>query len=245
MSVLENGGAGAFTATRYAVDLGPGALAAGDFGADADPDSVRRDAVIANLFAGSVTVLGGYVGGAGYGSGGIAATGATPTAIAIADGDGDGFADLLYADAATNSVAVLPGVADARADYYGSGCPGTAGRVPELIPLGAPASPTQPNATFGVGLVDARPQSPAVIVAGLYPAAVIQPCSLLVGGIGATWVVLTNAAGKASFPLPVPPTPNVIGLPLHCQGGVVDPAASGPFFPGIALTRGLRLRVGT
>lgn len=241
--VLENDGAGALRSSQYQVDRGPTALATGDFTNDADPDSQRRDAAVADLFSGTVTVLGTYTADCGYATGGLAVTGVTPVDLAIADVDGDGLQDLVYADA-TAGIVVVHGRADAHVAWFGAGCAGSAARVPDLVPLGIPPVPTQPNPTFGVGLVDARPFSPAVVVAGLSPAPVLTPCGILVTNIGASWVLVTDGFGKASLPLPIPVTPVVIGFPLYLQGAVFDPAAAAPFFPGVSLTRGLELRIG-
>jgi len=242
VDVLSNSGAGTFTRSLYHVDRGPTAMAAGDFDNDTDPDTMRRDVAVVNLVAGSISVLGGWsVDGAG--TGGIATAGVLATGIGIADIDSDTFADLVYCDAAAGTVVVRNGLAQARADSYGKGSTGTSGRVPNLYPVGAPAVPTQPNATFGLGLRNARPFSVAVFAAGLNPLP-IAPFSLLINNIGATWIVVTNVFGEAAVPLPFPATPVVIGFPIYCQAGVFDSNGSEAFFPGVALTSGLQLRIG-
>ncbi|MCA8975820.1 MAG: VCBS repeat-containing protein [Planctomycetes bacterium] len=242
VDALINDGAGAFTSSLYWVDRGPTALAAGDLDKDADPDTLRLDAVCANPIAGSVSVLGGW-NDFGPGSGGIAVAGALPVAVAIADTSGDGVGDLLYADAAAGTVVVVPGVPTARVDRYGAGSAGTSGRVPDLYPVGAPALPTQPNATFGLGLRNARPLAIAVIAAGLSPLP-ITPGGLLINDIGATWLIVTNVQGRAAVPLPFPATPLVLGFPIYCQAGVFDANGTEAFFPGIATTNGLKIRIG-
>jgi hypothetical protein len=243
VEVLENSGAAAFVKSEYRVDRGPTVLAAGDFDDDSDLDSQRRDAAVVNLAAGTISVLGSWTRGAGYGTGGICATGGVPTAVGIADIGGDGYQDLVWCDAAAGTVNVKAGLPQARADGYGAGCEGTAGRIPFLYPVGIPPLPVQPNATFGLALNNARPLSFGVFAVGL-GAAPIAPCSLLITSIGSTWGVVTNVRGESAIPLPIPLVPPVIGFPLYAQAGVFDPNANAPFFAGVSLTRGLRLRVG-
>ncbi|MCR9245734.1 MAG: FG-GAP-like repeat-containing protein [bacterium] len=242
LNVLVNDGAGAFQNELYFTDRGPTRIAAGDLGADADPDTQRRDVALISPIAGSVSVLGGWS-DVGAGTGGIAAFGVLPTGVGLADVSGDGFEDLLYADAAAGTVVTRLGAPEARADTYGAGTAGFEGRVPDLYPVGNPALPTQPSPTFGLGLRNARPLSIAVIAAGL-SSLPIAPGALLIDSIGATWVVLTDVQGTAAVPLPFPATPVVLGLPVYCQAGVFDADGSDAFFPGIALTNGLKLRIG-
>ncbi|MCA8951598.1 MAG: VCBS repeat-containing protein, partial [Planctomycetes bacterium] len=249
LNVFANDG-GTFTRELHRVDRGPTHIAAGDFGNDDDPDTVRRDVALVNPIAGSISVLGQWS-DAGAGTGGIAAAGVLPTGIAIADADGDTFGDLFYCDAAAGAVVVRLGVAEARVDIYGTGTPGRAGRVPDLYAIGVPALPTQPSPTFGLGLRNARPFSVAVIAAGLAPAAQTSINDLLldIGSIGATWIVVTTVSGTAAVPLPFPGSPSYFGLPFYFQAGVFDSDGSDAFilggpFPGLAMTNGLKVRIG-
>jgi hypothetical protein len=132
----------------------------------------------------------------------------------------------------------------ARTEYYGAGCAGTGGRVPVLAAIGLPPLPTQPNATLGLSITNARPVSIAVFAVGLGPLQT-APCSLLIANIGATWGVVTTVAGGATVPLPVPPAPPLVGLALWVQGAVYDPNALTSFVPGLALTQGMRLTLGS
>ena len=51
--------------------------------------------------------------------------------------------------------------------------------------------------------------------------------------------------GTSAVPLPIPSTPALAGLALYSQGGVFDPNGDEvSFFPGFALTNGLKLRLG-
>ena len=245
LDVLTNSGGGSFSRSLYHTDRGPTAIAAGDFDGDADPDTLRRDVAVVNLVAGSVSVVGGWS-SSGAATGGIVASGVLATGVGIADIGGDGFADLVYCDAGTNQVVVLPGVVQARVDTYGRGSAGTSGRVPNLYAVGAPALPTQPNPSLGRALRNARPFSVAVFAAGLNSAPItsIPPFSLLINNIGTTWVVVTNVFGEAAVPLPFPATPVVAGFPIYCQAGVFDGNGTEAFFPGVALSNGLKVRIG-
>ncbi len=131
----------------------------------------------------------------------------------------------------------------ARNETFGAGCPGTAGLVPELAAVGLPPLPTQPNATFGLALTNARPQSFAAIALGAAPASA-APCALLIDGLGQMWIVLTTAAGGATVPVPVPPSPSFLSMSVWLQGAVFDPNAVTSSLPGLALTRGLKLTIG-
>jgi len=132
---------------------------------------------------------------------------------------------------------------------FGSGCPGTAGAVPEIWWSFGPPSPG--NADFAVRLEGAAPNAPAFLVLGASSTTWLGfslPLDLsLFGGNGCTLyasadIVLgstTSAAGKASRSLPVPPgTPAGV---LWCQWGVADLAAPNPLH--FAFTKGGKLIV--
>ncbi|MCA8953614.1 MAG: DUF4082 domain-containing protein [Planctomycetes bacterium] len=132
---------------------------------------------------------------------------------------------------------------EARSEVFGAGCAGTSNLVPALAAVGVPPLPTQPNATLGLRLTDARALSAVVFVAG-FARASAMPCELLVGSIGPTWLVFTDIMGRAAVPLPLPATPSATGLQIWVQAGVWDPAGGSTFFPGLALSGGLRLTLG-
>jgi len=73
---------------------------------------------------------------------------------------------------------------------------------------------------------------------------VLVPCSLMVGSIDTSFFVITDFAGRAAINLAIPASPDVRGLALYLQGGVLDSAATTSIFPGYSLTAGLRIRVG-
>ncbi|MEO6595729.1 MAG: hypothetical protein ABIP94_13340 [Planctomycetota bacterium] len=93
------------------------------------------------------------------------------------------------------------------------------------------------------GLRNARPFSIGIIAAGLNPAPVL-PFGILIADIGATWTIITNAAGRAAVPLPIPPTMGPAGFEVFCQAGVFDGNGNETFLPGFALSNGLKIRVG-
>ena len=240
--VLTNGGAATVTKALYFVDRQPTEMVAGDLDDDSDPDTQRRDVALVNAVGGSVSVLGSWSRD-GAGSGGIAVAATDASGVGIADITGDGFADLVYCDRVANTVVVLPGEPQARADTYGAGSAGAGGLVPNLYPVGLPAMPVIPNPTFGFGLRNVRPFSIAVIAAASAPAPVV-PNSLLIADLGATWAVVTNLFGRAAVPVPIPDDPMLIGLPIYCQAGIFDPNGNDTFLPGFALSNGLKLRTG-
>ena len=70
-------------------------------------------------------------------------------------------------------------------------------------------------------------------------------CSLLIDDLTTTWARLTSASGTATVPLPIPPSPTLIGVALWLQAGVFDPAATTSALSGLALSQGLRITVGS
>ncbi len=241
---FQNLGGGVFKRMVHCVDNGAVALAIGDLDNDSDPDTTRRDLATANSFSTTLSFQGSYIGGAGFASGGVGFGFGSPVAVGFGNANQDEYMDLFYADSTGDRVVMLPGRASGRIDHYGAGCGGQVGRVPYILPTGAPALPIQPNATFGLGLTNAKPFSIAVFAAGYNPAAVLMPCNLLIANIDPTWFVFTDLDGKAGISLPVPTIPGLIGFTLFAQCGVLDAAATDSVFPGVSLTRGLKLRVG-
>ncbi|MEY4674628.1 MAG: hypothetical protein RL148_2412, partial [Planctomycetota bacterium] len=235
VEVFEQVAAASYQQSSYLVDRAPRALATGDVDGDG-----LVDAAVANLVGGSVSILGSYVGGIGFGSGGIAVTGATPTSIGIGLSNADAQADIYYTDANLQQVVVLESRPTALVQPYGTGCPGTAAAIPYLEASGASV---QPNATFGLQLSNAVAFTPAFIALGTTQVNAAS-CQLLIGNVGASWFVVTNGSGSAYAALPIPSSPSLAGFEVFGQAGVLDTAATGSFFPGIALSAGLRIRIG-
>jgi hypothetical protein len=245
VDTFNNDGTGAFSSIRCLVDGSATRLATGNLDSDSDPDSVFGDVAVVNFNGGSITVLGTYVDGAGYGAGGIAATGVTASAAAFGDFDGNEAPDLFYSDAVAGTVVVLPGKTQARTDWYGFGCAGTKARIPYLRTTGAPG-PTQPNLSLGIEVTNAAPFSLGVIVVTLSPAGVLAPCfpQIDLGSVVSSYTVVSNAAGEGGFGLPLPALPNGSGLEIYFQAGILDINAPSLFGLPLALSKGLKLRVG-
>jgi len=108
----------------------------------------------------------------------------------------------------------------AMADSYGTGCAGGSGLVPNLQ---ATAAPFLGNAAFGYRLTNAPPNTLAFAAVDF--ARSNQPfgsCTLLVQPTIVTFLVV-DAAGTATYPVPLPPGPAFLGVTIDCQGLVYDP----------------------
>jgi len=118
----------------------------------------------------------------------------------------------------------------------GTGC-GTP--APVLAALGAPVLG---NGRFALDVAGAPPH--AMTVLGLEPNFANLPvsarCSILVRPAVHSNLQRTNSVGAATFSLPVPNLPALIGADLFGQAGILDASSA----PGFALTHAVRLRVG-
>lgn len=119
---------------------------------------------------------------------------------------------------------------------FGSGCAGAAG-VPELTALSVPRAD---NSQFGFWLTNARAGSLTFV--GFDWTTTTIPlgngCTALVPAPVFSTAV-TNAAGSALVPFPIPPNPTLHGLVLFGQGITLEPG--GALFGLGALTAGLRI----
>lgn len=121
------------------------------------------------------------------------------------------------------------------------------------IPFGAPCSggsgdprletpwvPRAGNPFFGVRAVSLLPGAPALLGVGTSPAAIALGggCTLLVGA-PLLLSSLADAAGVATFALPLPAVPAVHGASFACQGAGLDPA--GAFADIAVFSNGLQL----
>lgn len=124
---------------------------------------------------------------------------------------------------------------------YGHGCAGSNG-TPEFGP--SIGLPTVGNAAFAVTLTHAMPFTVAVEVAAEGSTDIpLGVCHLLLGGpllFGP--LVLVDAAGFGTAPLPIPNDPLLVGYNLFLQWAVVDPL--GDLFDTLAVSNGLQMQVG-
>jgi len=141
--------------------------------------------------------------------------------------------------------ASLPASACTVPAHYGAGTTGTGGVVPTLATsdfarLG--------STSFRVDLVDARGGAPVVLALGAAPISIpllggtvlVSPIPFLITTFAASSPPAgASCVGVASFPLPIPGDPALLGGAVFLQGLVVDPV--GPF--GFALTDGLQVVV--
>jgi hypothetical protein len=174
----------------------------------------------------------------GFAQGGAARAGTGAVSVTLADMNGDSLDDIVYADADARSVVMLRRVLLAQSDAYGVGTPGTASRTPVIRPIGEIPLPIVPTSNFGIGVVNALPNSFAVLAIGL------STTPNLINDLIVTFVNFTGTQGKADAYFSIPPDPYFVGIPLYCQAGVFDSNAQQGPLPGLALTQGLRLLMG-
>ncbi len=232
----------AFTPRRHRIGRFPSQVVGIDLGLDADPDTTRRDLVFVSVGDNAIGALDAHE-ARGFTSNLVGIAGTSPRALAVGDFDGDGKTDVAVADGGGQAVAVLLAKPTARADLFGTGCPGQAGRQPFIAPFGAPALPRQPNASFGVQLGHARPFAVSILLASGQAPGTGTACSLLLPGIDLVWTAFSDVYGQAHVVVPVPTTPTPLrGLQLWLQWVVLD--SEGQLSDFLSATEGLRLRVG-
>jgi hypothetical protein len=144
-----------------------------------------------------------------------------------------------------------PHAVHAAVFQYGDPCPGTAG-PPNLV---VPAPPVLGSPGFSIGVSQARPNATAMVFASLGYADVVvgSPCRAFVDAAqlflpdAVTLTTFTTSpAGSGFWSSAIPGDPSLMGLSAYAQVLVADPAgAAFPQFGGAALTRGVRLIVGT
>ncbi|MCA8974892.1 MAG: hypothetical protein KDC98_09225 [Planctomycetes bacterium] len=126
----------------------------------------------------------------------------------------------------------------ATATDYGSGC-GGATTITSLTAFG------RPRIGDPAGHIDLRAEAalqPALIAFAFATANVSigNGCTLLLQNPAAVSLQLTNANGCVHHPMPVPAYLGLVGVTIHAQGAVLDPASPG----GFGLTQGLTLVLG-
>lgn len=135
----------------------------------------------------------------------------------------------------------LSKVDHAAANSFGSGCPGTAGRVPSLAGVGLP---TVGNANFALRVAGGRANAAAVIALGPVASVVQLPpvCALHTPTMALAIGVRTDATGAANYGIAIPNQSSLLGLHARAQGAIDDP--QGAFAAALSLTNGVFLAVG-
>ncbi len=243
VNAFVNNGTGTMTRSDFATDRGPVSIAAGSFEDATSSITVGGDAAVGNLSSGTISILGEWTAGA-YRQAGIAGSNVLPVGMALADMNGDNYGDLVYADAVSGSVLVVNAQIMARVDSYGAGSVGTGGLTPALSAIGAPALPRLGLSNFGLRMSNCRILSPTVFVLSDGMASPLTAGMPLITTILTSWVELSDTSGNAYVSLPIPNNPVFLGAYLYSQGAVFDSNANSSFFPGLALSQGLRLRLG-
>lgn len=248
LTVLENLGAGAWRRSVYGMDYSANAVALGDVDDDGMPGVQRGDVAVASTDGNTLSLLGSYERGVGFAHGGIAVSGSQVTATGFGDFDGDAYLDLFYSNGIGGQVVVLPGRPSARTDYYGFAAEGYRAKVPYLGPVGAPGVAVQPNLTLGIELTNGREFTLGAIVGTFAPAAVLQPNFLQIDLNTSllTFFAVTDITGRFVMNAGLAGSPSLRGMEVYFQAGVLDTVGLGvqPYLPGVALSQGMKLRLG-
>ncbi|MCB9876841.1 MAG: hypothetical protein H6835_04480 [Planctomycetes bacterium] len=122
-------------------------------------------------------------------------------------------------------------------------CAEPVGNPCSLDPATAPlargdGTPSLGDATFALHL-DAAPSSIALLVLGDPVDVALAPCELRVANITPPLVLLTDANGAASVPLPIPAAPAFAGLRVGAQWAVLE--TGGPLLGFAAASNGVDL----
>lgn len=244
VTTFENLGDAAFRQSTSVADAPVRTVATGDL--DRDELLGRKFGDAASIASGStgVNVYGTFRSQVGFGDGGITGLISAPTGIDFGDFNGDGFQDLVCAEVTGNIVMILA-EPQARIDHYGAGCAGTGERIPHLDVTGHPA-PTQPNATFGFELSNARPFTFGLVLLSALPSSNPGPCLPQVNLLTLLDISagLVSGAGSLTTSLPLPANPSVPGFALFAGGVVFDPFGQSFGLQTFSLTKGMRVRVG-
>jgi hypothetical protein len=130
--------------------------------------------------------------------------------------------------------------------HLGRGC--ALATPPTLFATGDPPRATLGNATFGVRSTGNAPGQPNLLLFSRTPGAFsFPPCTVWLGDAGPVQVgscVLTDAAGVATHPLPIPSDPALEGREVGIQLLARNPG-HGALFSDFELSDGLLVRVGS
>jgi large repetitive protein len=124
------------------------------------------------------------------------------------------------------------------AEAYGTGCLGSSG-----VPLLSPKGSARVGASgFALELSRARARSGATLFGGLYGRVPFGKCELLLNPLLPLLRVITDAAGRGTYGLPIPNNTALIGIDIRFQALVSDP--SGASGMGLSTTNGLHVMIG-
>ncbi len=117
---------------------------------------------------------------------------------------------------------------------YGSGVSGLGGVTPR-IGVGSPRD--LGNLGFAIELEGGAPLTPAILTLGLSVDEIPLGGGVFYNDITFAFLERTDAAGKASFPIPIQNNPVLVGIPFYAQWSVWDRHAQGnwSFTPGLRL----------
>lgn len=227
----------------FRIDSGAGRVQIVDLQDDRDPDTERVDVVVNHPSKSKMTRLRKWVNG-DFQSYRGQFTGLDPRSFAWAQLDGKLLPDLLLAQRGDHNVIVHLDDSDALLQAYGMGGPGVSSRIPQIALAGSSALPLEGNANFVLQVRNARAFSVGVFLFSGDASYSATPCSLQVSFLTLFWLpaIATDRFGNASFPMPIPNNPSLVGQDFYSQLAVFDPL--GCFINSFSLSQGVRLRIG-